>query len=463
MEKMTLTEIVQAVDGSFGYPSDIEITSVSTDTRTIKPNSVFIALKGESFDGHDYGARACELGAQAVISERAIEGAKCIIVDSTERALLQLASYYRRKFSIPMVGITGSVGKTTTKDMIALVLSKKYNTLKTEGNHNNEIGLPLTLFGIEDSTEAAVIEMGMSHLGEISRLSMCCEPTAAVITNIGHSHIENLGSQQGILKAKMEILDGADYMAPLILSADDKLLSQIESHHGRRLIFYSIKKKTADVYASDIKMDEGGTSFNINWASGAATGTANGGKQAARVNCPGEHNVKNALAAFCVGLTLDIPPKDMIEAIAQFRPQGIRQNIKDVHGMKFIVDCYNAAPDSIKAALSTLTQITNKSGGRKVVVLSDMLELGKQSRSLHKLTGEYVASAKANKLYCCGNDARYYVDGAIKKGMSQEDCCYFESKSDMIDTLKRELKQGDVVLFKGSRGMKLEEAVNALE
>lgn len=454
MEKMKLAEIVQAVEGSFGYPADTEINCVSTDTRTIKPGSVFVALKGENFDGHDFGAKACEAGAEAVIAERAIEGAKCIIVDSTHRALLQLAAYYRKKFDIPIVGITGSVGKTTTKDMIALVLSKKFRTLKTEGNHNNEIGLPLTLFGLDADTQAAVVEMGMSHSGEISRLSMCCEPTVAVITNIGHSHIENLGSQQGILKAKMEILDGAQYMAPLILSMDDKLLAQIEARHGRRIIFYSVKKKTADVYASDITSDERGSDFKINYK---------GGSVSARLNCLGEHNVKNALAAFCVGLTLGIEPQDMADAIAEFKPQGIRQNVKNVRGMTFIVDCYNAAPDSIKAALSALSQTACPEGARRVAVLSDMLELGKHSRSLHKLAGEYVAASGADMLFCCGNDAKYYVDGAVKKGMAEENCRYFEDKSEMTAALRETLAEGDAVLFKASRGMKLEETVNALE
>ena len=453
MEKMKLSEIVQAVGGSFGYPADIEISSVSTDTRTIEPESVFIAIKGDNFDGHDYGAKACELGAEAVIAERPIEGAKCIVVDSTHRALLQLANYYRKKFDIPLIGITGSVGKTTTKDMIALVVSKKFKTLKTEGNHNNEIGMPKTLFELDSTTGAAVIEMGMNHFGEMSRLSMCCEPTIAVITNIGYSHIENLGSQEGILKAKMEILDGAEYMAPLILSMDDKLLSQIEPRHGRQLIFFSVKKKTADVYASNIAADEKGISFKINYK---------GGSIAARLNVLGEHNIKNALAAFCVGQTLGIEPELMAEAIAEFEPQGIRQSVRQVGDMTFIVDCYNAAPDSVKAALSALGQISVPEGGRRVAVLSDMLELGKHARSLHRLTGEYVGSSRADLLFCCGNDSRYYVDGAVKKGMSADSCRFFESKQEMIDALKAELHAGDVVLFKGSRGMKLEEAVDAL-
>ena len=458
MEPMRLSEIVNAVGGSFGFPQDMdnEITSVSTDTRTIGKNSVFIALKGENFDGHDYGAKAAELGAEAVIAERAIEGAKCIVVDSTAKALMSLANYYRKKFSIPLVGITGSVGKTTTKEMIALVLSKKFNTLKTEGNLNNEIGMPKTLFGIDNSTEAAVIEMGTNHFGEISRLSMCCEPTIAVITNIGHSHIENLGTRQGILKAKMEILDGADYMAPLVLPLDDKLLSHIEPRHGRQIVFCSAagKKKKASVWAEDIKPDSEGISFTIGYE---------GGSVPVRLNCLGEHNIRNALIAFTVGTLLEIEPEKMAEAIGEFRTGGIRQNIRQVRGMTFIVDCYNAAPDSIKAALSTLGQTAVPEGGRRIAVLSDMLELGGRAKTLHKLTGEYVGESAADMLFCCGEDSACYVEGALKKGMAPENCRHFGTKQEMIEALKAEVREGDAVLFKASRGMKLEEVVEALE
>lgn len=452
--KMKLSEIIRAVDGSFGYPADTEITSVSTDTRSIKDNSVFIALKGENFDGHDFGAKAQELGAKAVIAERAIPGAKCIIVDSTARALLQLASYYRRKFPVPLVGITGSVGKTTTKDMTALVLSEKYNTLRTEGNHNNEIGMPLTLFEMDENTEAAVIEMGMNHAGEISRLSMCCEPTIAAITGIGYSHIENLGSQEAILKAKLEILDGAQYLAPLVLSMDDKLLSQIEPRHGRKIIFHSIRKKTADVYASDISSDGKSTFFNVNF---------NKEKIPVKLQLLGEHNIKNALSAFCIGLELGVDPEKISQALGRFIPQGIRQNVRSANGMTFIVDCYNAAPDSIKAALSVLSQTVCPDGGKRIAVLSDMKELGKRSRSLHRLVGEYVAASGAQLLYCCGEDSKFYAEGAIKKGMPEDSCFYFESKERMTQALKSSLKPGDAVLFKASRAMKLEETVNALE
>lgn len=452
MEKMTLAEIIQAVDGSYGFPSDAFVDDISTDTRTLKKGTVFVALKGENFDGHNYGKKAMELGAEAVIAERAIDGARCIIVDSTRKALLDLAAYYRRKFDIPLVGITGSVGKTTTKEMISLVVSEKYETLKTQGNHNNEIGLPMTLFGLENKHKAAVIEMGMSHLGEISRLSLCAQPTMAVITNIGFSHIENLGTQENILKAKMEILDGADYNAPLILCYDDKMLKNAEIHDDRKVVYYSVKKKDCDVYASSVKSSDDSISFTINYP---------GGKIDAVINCMGEHNVKNALAAFCVGLELGISPEKIVAGIAKYKPDGLRQNVKKSKGRTFIVDCYNASPDSMKAAINVLSN--TKADGKKYCVLADMLELGKMAKTLHRTVGEYVADSKADMLLCFGDNSKYYIEGAVKKGFDEGKCVHFDTREKLADYLKQTIEADDAVLFKGSRGMKLEEVVSALE
>lgn len=452
MEKMSLAEIIQAVDGSFGFPVDTMVSAISTDTRKIIENSVFIALKGERFDGHDFAVKAMELGAAAVITERPVQGARCIIVDSTAKALLDLANHYRRKFDIPVIGVTGSVGKTTTKDMIACVASRKYKTLKTQGNLNNEIGLPQTLFGLDSEYQAAVIEMGMSHFGEISRLSMCACPTCAVITNIGVSHIENLGTQENILKAKLEILDGADYDAPLILSKDDKLLAGVEIHGGRRVVYFSIKKKDCEVYASDIETDESSVAFTVNYP---------GGKIDAVINCLGEHNVKNALAAFCVGLELGIEPEEIVKGIGDFRPDGLRQNTAVKNGVRFIVDCYNAAPDSMKASLSVLSQV--KTEGKRYAVLADMLELGKNTKQYHKTVGKYVAASKADMLLCYGENSRYYIEGAVQSGFPEENCLHFDDRQEIAKYLKGVLKEGDTVLLKGSRGMKLEEVLNALE
>lgn len=451
MEKLSLAEIISAVRGSYGYPAEKMITSISTDTRTIGEGSIFIALKGERFDGHDYAKKAMELGAEAVITEKACEGARCIIVDSTARALLDLAMYYRNKFNVKTVGVTGSVGKTTTKDMIALVVSQKYKTLKTQGNHNNEIGLPQTLFRLDESCEAAVIEMGMSHFGEISRLSMCAQPDVCVITNIGVSHIENLGSQDNILKAKLEILDGAQYDAPLVLCKDDKYLAKAEIHSDRKIYYYSVTKKDCEVYAEKITTVDEGIDFDIKY---------NGEKIHARINCLGEHNVKNALASFCVGLSLEIEPKKIVEGIAQFRPEGMRQNITEKNGVKFIVDCYNAAPDSMKASLSVLNQAQTK--GKRYCVMADMLELGEKSPAYHRAVGEYIASSKADRLYCFGENAVNYIEGAVKKGFDKGHCMHFSNREELAEHLKTQLCQGDTVLLKGSRGMKLEEVFNAL-
>lgn len=446
MERLLLSEVVKAVGGSFGCPCDIEISDISSDTRTIKEGSVFIALKGANFDGHDFAARAMELGAAAVITERPIEGAKCIIVDSTAQALLDVASYYRSRFDIPLVGVTGSVGKTSTKEMISCVLSQKFNTLKTAANLNNEVGMPKTLLMLEKSHEAAVIEMGMNHRGEISRMSMSCKPNVCVITNIGVSHIENLGSQEGILKAKLEILDGAPNDAALILNRDDKMLNKAEIYGGRKVYYYSVCKKDCDVYAADIESSGGGVVFTVHH---------DGKSVRARINCLGEHNVKNALAAFCVGLAVGIDDESIVKGLAAFAPEGMRQNIKVENGITYILDCYNAAPDSMKASLSVLGQAHAE--GKRWCVLGDMLELGKGAARYHRTVGEYVKASKADMLLCFGENSVNYISGAVDKGFDKNNAKHFGSREEMAEYLKDNIQKGDAVLFKGSRGMKLEE------
>lgn len=452
MEKLMLSEVITAVRGSYGYPADVEIKDISTDTRTISEGSLFIALKGANFDGHDFAAQAMELGAVAVVTDRPVAGARCLIVDSTAQALLDAASYYRSKFDIPLVGITGSVGKTTTKEMIYSVLSRSFKTLKTEANYNNEVGMPKTLLGLDSSHQAAVIEMGMNHKGEISRMSTSCKPTVCVITNIGVSHIENLGSQEGILGAKLEILDGAAADAPLILCRDDRMLSKAEIYGGRRVWYYSVSKKDCDVYASDIAADSKGISFTIHY---------NREKLSARINCLGEHNIRNALAAFCVGAAVGMENEDIIAGIADFKPEGMRQNIITDKGRTYILDCYNAAPDSMKASLSILSQVSVS--GRRIAVLGDMLELGKGAAKYHRTVGEYVKASKADMMLCFGKNSAYYIEGACDKGFDRENTAHFESREELAEYLKANLGEGDAVLFKGSRGMKLEEVYEAIK
>ena len=451
MENLMLSEVVSAVRGSFGFPADIKVENISTDTREIGKDSVFIALKGERFDGHDFAAQAMEKGACAVITEKAVAGAKCIIVDSTYRALLDIAGYYKDKFPVKTVAVTGSVGKTTTKDMVSLVVEQKYKTLKTTGNHNNEVGMPKTLFELDSTYEAAVVEMGMSHFEEISRMSMCAKPDVCVITNIGVSHIENLGSRENILKAKLEILDGADYNAPVVLSYDDKLLANAEISENHPKWYYSVKSKKADVYASDIAADDEGISFTINYKSE---------KYKARINCLGEHNIKNALAAFCVGEILEIPESDIIKAIALFKPEGLRQNIQEINGTKFVVDCYNAAPDSMKASLDVLKQLKK---GKSVAVLGDMLELGEKSKEFHKTVGGYVPVSDVDYLLCYGENSVYYIEGAVSKGFDKQKAFHFDDTEKLSCKLKEIIDSNTAVLLKGSRGMKLERVLDYIK
>lgn len=452
MISIKLYEIIDAVHGSFGYPADIDISQISTDTRTIGEGSVFVCIKGERFDGHDFAQQAFEKSAEAVISEKPIEGVRCIIVDSTLKALGDIARHYRSKFpELHLVGVTGSVGKTSTKEMIYLVLSERYQTLKTVGSLNNEIGLPHTLFNINDETQAAVIEMGMSHSGEISRLSTAAMPELCVITNIGTAHIGNLGSKENILRAKLEIFDGADMNAPLVTSLDDKLLAEVTPPGGRKKYTYSISNASADVYASDIQRDDDGSDFCINYKGGCVR---------ARVNVSGDHNILNALCAFAVGLYYDIEPEAMVNAIARFATDGVRQNRAKKNGISFMLDCFNASPEAMYAALEVLGNA--KSEGRKIAVLADMLELGKASKTYHKSVGERFARTGSDMLICYGEDAKQYAAGAVKKGFSEEKCICFEEEQELKGFLKNELREGDLVLIKGSHGMMLDKIYKEL-
>lgn len=445
MEQLTLEEIAKAV-GAKNHVNG-KATLICTDTRKIQKGCVFVALIGANFDGHDFVKTAIENGAIAAITERQIDKLPCIVVGSTRKALLDLAKAYRKKFSPILVGVTGSVGKTTTKEMIALALSAKYNTLKNEGNLNNEIGLPLTLFRLDSTYEAAVIEMGMSHFGEIHRLSKTAKPTISIITNIGFSHIENLGSQEGILKAKLEILDGMDADAQLILNADDKLLANVCL--DRDIITYGIENGYSDVRAVNIVSDLD-TKFDIIY---------HGEVFPITLNCIGMHNVLNALAAFTVGVTCGISPVDIINKLATYESVGLRQKVEQLGEQTVIIDCYNASPDSMRAAISVLAQIEPKSGGRRVAVLADMLELGEMSPELHENVGEMVVNAKIDKLICYGNNSRYIAKRADELGLHSGSTT---DKGMLLDYLKTTLRPNDVVLFKGSRGMKLEEVIEEL-
>ena len=436
----TTEEIARAVGGRLAG-GNAEVSCVSTDTRSITPNALFIAIKGESFDGNDYLEKAFENGAAAVMTERKMLGFEpkkpVIFVANTRLAQLALARYYRDKFKLKLCGVTGSVGKTSTKDMVYAVLSAKYKTLKTEGNFNNDIGLPRTLFGLDDSFEAAVIEMGMSDLGEISALSNAAHPNAAIITNIGFCHIENLKSQQNILKAKLEILDGADADAPLILCGEDELLNTVKL--DRKIVRYGFDSKN-DVFADEISEVNDGVSFTLHY----------GGKAyPARVPVIGDHHVLNALAAFCAGIEFGLSPEEIVPAFMNYAASGMRQKIEKRGDITVILDCYNASPTSMESSLGVL----GKMSGRKIAVLGDMLELGEMSAKLHAGIADAVLK-NADLCFLFGNEMKALRDELFRREFP---VFHSENKAELTGLLLQNIKSGDAVLFKGSRGMKMEE------
>lgn len=445
METLKVSEIAKACGGE--YNIDTEITSVAIDTRKIEKGCLFICIKGERFDAHQFIDEAFEKGAAAVMISEEIKLDKPYVkVDDTAKEMLALAGYYRSKFDIPVIALTGSVGKTTTKEFTHLVVNSKYKTIKTLGNLNNEIGLPQMLFMLDNSTEAAVIEMGMNHFGEIHRLSTAVKPTMGIITNIGVSHIENLGSREGILKAKLEILDGLKKGAPLLLNGDNDLLKTVKND-DYKIYFYAVDSD-ADFKAVDIIENLNSTSFTVQYF---------GKEQKITIPAIGKHNVYNALVAFAVGILLDIDADTAAMALRNYEPSGMRQKVVEINGITSIEDCYNASPDSMKAGITTLAGIK---ANKKIAVLSDMLELGDYSEQAHYAVGKMAAENKIDYLLCVGSDAKYIADGAKDGGL--EKTFLFDSKQSLTDKLYRVAEKGDAVLFKASRGMKLEEVISEI-
>ena len=444
MEKLKLSEIAPYLGAT--YNKDAEFDSVCIDTRKITKGCLFICIKGERFDAHQFADEALSFGASAVMIHSDIEpNGAYIKVDDTSKAMLSLSGYYRSKFDIPVIGLTGSVGKTTTKEFTHLVVSAKYNAIKTLGNLNNEIGVPQMLFQIDKSTEAAVIEMGMNHFGEISRLVNEVKPTIGLITNIGVSHIENLGSREGILKAKLELCEGLAEGAPLILNGDNDMLQTVKDVH-HKVVFYGIEN--GEFKAENIVETDKSTSFDVAYY---------GKKQHITIPTIGIHNVYNALAAFAVGYFLNVEPQAAADALGTYVPAGMRQKVVDVDGITSIEDCYNASPDSMRAALKTLSNIK---GNKKIAVLGDMLELGDYAKTAHTEVGKAVAENKIDYLLAYGNDAKFYVDGAKQSGV--ENAFLFDDKEKLSEMLLNIATKGDAILFKGSRGMKLEDVINTV-
>lgn len=454
MKQILIKEVIEAVGGKLNKNIDLEnlyIKSISTDTRKIEKDCLFFALKGDNFDGHNFIENALNSGAIACISEKDIktEGL-LILVEDSKKALRNLAKYYRSIFDIKVVALTGSTGKTTTKDMLYSCISKKYNTVKTEGNFNNEIGLPLTVFNIEEDTQVLILEMGMNHFGEIRNLSEIAKPDIAIITNIGVSHIENLGSREGILKAKCEIFDYLSDRGLKILNADDDMLITLKDKESSQKVYYYSLNKKEDAFAVDIEQNgiEGikakfcilDEEIDIN------------------LNIAGEHFISNALAVALACFELGISNNQIKEGLESFRPSKMRMNIIKTDKYTIINDAYNANPNSMKAGLDVL----DKAIGRKVAILGDMFELGEKSSEFHYMIGEYVASKDIQELICIGEDSKYMYEGALEKSKEALKLRYFKTQDEFLRKCKEILQDGDIILVKASRGMKLENTVDEI-
>jgi len=443
---MKIKDILTATNGKLigNIDTNISIENFCTDSRNIEPNSLYIPLIGEKFDGHDFIIDSFEKGALISLTSKSITTEKpLILVEDTLKAFQDIAKYHRKNKNIPVIALTGSVGKTTTKDMLHAVLSKKYNVLKTEGNFNNHIGVPKTLLRL-DNHNMAIIEMGMNHAGEMSVLSQIACPDLAIINNIGYSHIGNLGSRENILKAKLEITDALSKDGKLIVNNDDEYLSTLDNDN---LIKFGIKNPS-DLTAYDIEIDDTTTKFKV---------SINNQEYDFILPLPGEHFVYNALAAITVGNIYGISPIDMADSLKNMSFTKMRMDIIEKNSIKIINDAYNASPDSMKASLNSLIAVK---GDRKIAVLADMLELGEFSESIHFEIGKSIDKEKIDYVWAYGNDAIEIINGALNNGI--KNAKFFNDKEMLIKEVKELLQPNDCVLIKGSRGMKMDEVVNAL-
>lgn len=421
--------------------------TLSTDTRNIKNGNVFLALKGENFNGNKYVKEAFKKGATVAIvdevlfDENNIDGV-VIKVNDGKRALLDIAKGYREKLGLKVVGITGSTGKTSTKDLVSAFLSGKYKVFKTKGNFNNEIGLPLMVLQLDSSIDVAVLEMGMSDFNEIHNLADCARPDIAMITNIGVSHIENLKTRENILKAKMEITDFFNKDSVLILNEEDDMLTTVSDKEYK--IVKTGYNENYDYYANNIKLTKETTSFDLNY---------NGNSYKIELPMVGKHNVLNALLAIGASFELGLTVEEMLNGLKNMEATSMRLEFIDGDGFEIINDCYNASPDSMKAALDVLSS----RDGRKIAILGTMRELGDESSNSHKEVAKY-ASNKVDMLICSGE----FIDD-FKEGFEKEQIKLYNTKVNLIKDLNSIIKPGDVILVKASRGEKFEEIVEALK
>jgi len=463
MKRLTIENITKAVKGELllGDPKD-EITGVSTDSRKVLEGEVFFPLIGEQHDAHDFIPQALERGCRTVIlsqkpDEKMIlyknrnqgRALNLIFVDDTTKALQDLAGYYLSLFSIKKIGVTGSTGKTTTKEMLYWIFSEKYKTARNAGNLNNHIGLPLTVLSLPEDTEAGIFEMGMSELGEIDLLAELVRPDIGIITNIGISHIENLGSRENILKAKLEITNYFTSDGILIVNEDNNLLSREDVKGEYRIITTGETGRSNFIISNIADFGEEGIEFTIEHSKEMKT---------FRLNVPGRHNAYNGALAVAAAVSCGITMEEAAKGLLKLEITDKRLNIKGKNGMKIIDDTYNASPDSMKAAIDVLTATR---GFRKIAILADMFELGENSDAFHAEVGRYAAESPVDILVAVGDQAKYIAQAA-KEILGENKVHYYETKELLINDIGSMISSGDVILLKGSRGMAMDQVVKKI-
>ena len=445
---------IASITGGRLCGADKEVRTITTDSRSVEVGDMFIAIRGERFDGHDFIEGAYRAGAACILAEKMEEtliplDCGAVVVGDTVRALGDIAKYCKNKIAPFTIAVTGSTGKTTTKEFIYSVMSAHAKTHKTEGNFNNEIGMPLTMLKLEEGCRYLVLEMGMSMPGEIEYLSCLACPDLAVITNIGDSHIESLGSREAIRDAKLEVRTGLSKTGKLILNGDEPLLAGVDGG-----IYVSMKNPYADYFVTNV-IDHGTcTTFDI----------THNGTTVTDLTIPviGEHNAFDAALAYAVGRETGLSDEEIRQGLLNFKNTGMRQNIYKMNDITVIEDCYNAAPLSMSASLSVLSMIAQRERGRGIAVLGDMRELGDFSRTLHEEVGAKVASLGIDRLYTFGDDAAFIALGAKKAGMPEENIFTFRDLKNTAaigEALKSDVRSADAVLFKASRAVRLERVI----
>lgn len=453
MKSLTLENITRVCGGVYHGSSSLlekEVSSITTDSRKVEEGSLFVPIVGERVDAHKFIPQVMEAGALATLSERVLDDAEYpyILVESSLQAVKDIAEFYLEELSIPVVGITGSVGKTSTKEVIASVLKEKYRTLKTQGNFNNELGLPLTVFRLREEDEIAVLEMGISDFGEMSRLGKIAKPDTSVITNIGTCHLENLGDRDGVLKAKTEVFDYVKPGGHIVLNGDDDKLCTVKEHKGIRSVFFGMTKGQ-DVYADEV-VSRGLKGMTCRIHMGEESFVVN-------IPMPGRHMVYNALAAAAVGRIYGLTKEQIKAGIESLEPVSGRFKMIETEKLLIVDDCYNANPMSMKASLDVLKD----GAGRRVAILGDMGELGKEEVKLHEEVGVHAGNCDIDVCICVGNLCKYMAEKA-KETNPDLTVIYEPDRESLLKNLKTYIQTGDTVLVKASHFMKFEEVVEAL-